>query len=153
MYRRIDEAERRDDTAEAERLRAELDEKTAAAEKAYHEKLAAQFGHADLIANWADIHRGKDYEAQRKRIDAEIAPSLGQWPAERGDDELVLGGYVLHGTVPAARGPGRSVQCQFAHTDTGLLALARWLFEHEASEMRYTIRDYAARELDDESEE
>jgi hypothetical protein len=148
LLKKISEAQRRDDTAEVERLRAEVAAKTGAAEKAFREQLAAEFGHADLIAAWADIYGSKDWRSVRKRLDAEIAPRLGRWPPDQPDDELVVSGY-------ASNHPGTptSVDCEFAHVDTGLVALARWLFAHGASEMHYTIHDYAAHELDDATEE
>lgn len=141
-------ADKRGDTAEAERLAAQAEQETADAENKLQQQLRQQFGQSDLIQKWAAIHRLKDFKQREERFKQEIAPILGQWPADKSSDILAIGGYAFD--LPSA---GPHINCQFVHTDTGLTAITQWLFSQGAANVRYRISSFRRIESDQDPED
>ncbi|HEX8323424.1 MAG TPA: site-2 protease family protein [Tepidisphaeraceae bacterium] len=143
-WKQVNAAQRRGDAAEAERLEAEQQQKAEDIQRQGDARLEKQFGHADLIRQWADIRSVKDFSRKEERYKNEIAPRLGQWPRDKPDDLLVNGGHAI--AVPEL---DHIVGCQLAKADTGLLALTRWLIAEGATDIRYHITSLTISELDE----
>ncbi len=132
-------AQRSGDSAEVDRLQAQMAKNLEDDTHTQHQQLKDKFGHADFIDAWDEIHELKDWKLQASRTQSEIASQLGQWPVEKSDDLLATSGFT-------STDPRRvvSVYCIFNQTDTGLPAMTRWLFTHGASGMHYQIAGTAA---------
>ena len=133
-WKDIRDARRRGDSAEVARLEALQKQTMTAAQQAQQQKVQQQYGHDDLIQKWAAIQTEKNWKQREDRIKLEIAPLLGQQPADAPNDLLALSGYASDNSTV-----GVNLFCEFAHTDAGLPALMRWLFAHGAHDMHYRL--------------
>jgi multidrug efflux pump subunit AcrA (membrane-fusion protein) len=142
----IEAAQRSGDSAEADRLMALSKQEIEDAQRAHQQQLQQQFGHADFIRQWEQINQMKDWPKQNARMKQEIQPQLGQWPDGKPTDLLVTTGTVFDS------GNDVRVFCTFNQTDTGLPAMAHWLFRCGATKMRYQITGVSVQPLETDDE-